>query len=109
MSALIAGGFAATHPDTLTRVALVNGGFRRSSAARDAVEQRAGQIGAGAFDLETQLSRWFGDSTIEQASCHKIASWLRQVDLGGYATAYGAFARGDTTYADQLSQIPYPF
>lgn len=109
MGALIAGGFAATHPDTLTRVALVNGGFQRSSAARDAVEQHAGQIGAGAFDLETPLSRWFGDSPIEQVSCHKVASWLRQVDLGGYATAYGAFAQGDTTYVDQFSKIPSPF
>ena len=50
-------------------------------------------------DLETPLARWFGDSPVEQAARNQVAEWLSQVDLDGYATAYGAFARGDETYA----------
>ena len=108
MGALIAGGFACTHPQMLRRVALVNGVFKRSDQAREAVLARATEIKAGKVDLETPLSRWFGDSPIEQQARAQVASWLASVDMGGYATAYGAFARGDATYADQWGQITCP-
>ncbi|MFT6648937.1 alpha/beta fold hydrolase [Pseudophaeobacter arcticus] len=108
MGALIAGGFACSHPKMLRRVALVNGVFRRSKQARSAVLARAAEIKAGKVDLETPLSRWFGDSPVEQQARAQVASWLSQVDKTGYATAYGAFARGDTTYAQNWSQIACP-
>ncbi|MEP1495794.1 alpha/beta fold hydrolase [Pseudophaeobacter sp.] len=108
MGALIAGGFACTHPQMLRRVALINGVFRRSDPARSAVLARAGEIKAGRVDLETPLSRWFGDSPAEQQARTQVARWLSQVDLTGYATAYGAFARGDATYAKAWPQIACP-
>ena len=108
MGALIAGGFACTHPQMLRRVALINGVFRRSDPARSAVLARAGEIKAGRVDLETPLSRWFGDSPAEQQARTHVARWLSQVDLTGYATAYGAFARGDATYAKAWPQIACP-
>lgn len=108
MGALIAGGFACTHPDMLHRVALVNGVFKRSDPARSAVLARAGEIKAGRVDLETPLSRWFGDSPAEQQARTQVARWLSQVDQAGYATAYGAFARGDATYAKAWPQIACP-
>jgi pimeloyl-ACP methyl ester carboxylesterase len=108
MGALIAGGFAASHPDRVARVALLNGVFRRSDAARDAVEARAAAIRNGDFDLETPLSRWFGDGAEDRAARNKVAGWLSDVNQKGYADAYTAFAGGDSLYADRFSGIRCP-
>nr|WP_319949129.1 alpha/beta fold hydrolase [uncultured Shimia sp.] len=108
MGALIAAGYATTYPANPQRVALLNCVYRRTDDARTAVVTRADQIRTAGFDLETPLTRWFGDSTIQQAARAEVAKWLSDVDLDGYATAYGAFARGDTTYADRLGDIKCP-
>ena len=108
MGALIAGGFACEHPDMLRRVALLNGVFRRSDQARTAVLARAAEIKTGKVDLETPLSRWFGDTPVEQQARSLVSNWLSQVEMEGYATAYGAFARSDATYADRWQQISCP-
>ncbi|MCA2012324.1 alpha/beta fold hydrolase [Cereibacter sphaeroides] len=108
MGALIAGGYAATHPAKVARVALVNGVFRRDPAARAAVEGRASLLRAGQVDHDTPLDRWFGASEAEQAARAKVDGWLRGVELSGYATAYGAFAQGDATYADRFPAIRCP-
>ncbi|MBO9399068.1 alpha/beta fold hydrolase [Shimia sp. R9_2] len=108
MGALISGGFAATYPERLERVALLNGVYRRSEQAREAVIARADVIRAGGFDLETPLARWFGDGAEDQAARVHVSDWLGQVNLDGYATAYGAFARGDETYSDRLGNITCP-
>ena len=109
MGALIAGGFAATHPDLTRRAALLNGVFRRSSDARIAVEARAAEIRAGNVDLETPLTRWFGDNEVDHLAREQVAGWLGAVDQIGYATAYTAFARGDATYAGKYADIQCPF
>ncbi|MBN8292703.1 alpha/beta fold hydrolase [Rhodobacter sp. NTK016B] len=108
MGALIAGGYAVTHPDKVARVALVNGVFRRDPAARAAVEERARQLREGQVDHDTPLDRWFGDAASDRAARARVAEWLHAVDLGGYATAYGAFSRGDATYADRFGAIRCP-
>lgn len=108
MGALIAGGFAAEHPGMLRRVAVLNGVYRRAPQARRAVEARAAEICQGQVDLETPLARWFGNTAIEQQARADVASWLSQVDIGGYATAYGAFARGDSTYGAAWPRISCP-
>ncbi|MGJ8616445.1 MAG: alpha/beta fold hydrolase [Sulfitobacter sp.] len=110
MGALIAAGYAVTYPDMVRRVALLNGVYCREPTARDAVISRAADIRAGQVDLETPLNRWFGDTTpIEKTARALVADWLNSVDLDGYATAYTAFAHGDATYANQLSQLACPF
>lgn len=109
MGALIAGGFAVEHPELTTRVCLINGVYLRDAAAREAVINRADRIKAGEIDLETPLSRWFGDSAPDVAARAEVAEWLSAVDLDGYATAYSAFAQGDTTYGMQYAQISCPF
>ncbi|SLN71106.1 Dihydrolipoyllysine-residue acetyltransferase component of acetoin cleaving system [Falsiruegeria litorea R37] len=106
MGALIAGGMAIEHPDQVKRVAVVNGVYRRSADARQAVEARADEICNGPVDLQTPLNRWFGPQ--EMAARDQVANWLRQVDQGGYATAYSAFARGDDTYADGWPKVACP-
>ncbi|WP_424942065.1 alpha/beta fold hydrolase [Aliiroseovarius crassostreae] len=108
MGALIAAGYAVTHPKNLQRVALLNGVHRRSEEARNAVIARADLIRSGSFDAETPLARWFGDSPIDQDARDKVSRWLSQVNKEGYATAYSAFARGDETYADEINNIPCP-
>jgi flavin reductase (DIM6/NTAB) family NADH-FMN oxidoreductase RutF/pimeloyl-ACP methyl ester carboxylesterase len=108
MGALIATGLAAEHPVMLRRLAVLNGVYRRAPQARRAVEARAAEISQGQVDLATPLARWFGDTAIEQQARADVAAWLSQVDIGGYATAYGAFARGDSTYAGAWPQICCP-
>lgn len=108
MGALIAGGFTINHPDRVSRVALLNGVFCRDATAKQSVIARAELIRAGSFDLETPLQRWFGDTPTEQTARQDVAGWLSEVDIEGYATAYGAFARGDALYADQFDKIACP-
>lgn len=106
MGALIAGGVAIEHPSLVQRIAVVNGVYRRLIAARQAVEARADEIRKGPVDLETPLNRWFDPQ--DRVARDQVAGWLQQVDQGGYATAYGAFARGDDTYADGWSNVTCP-
>ncbi|MBO9475280.1 alpha/beta hydrolase [Shimia sp. R10_1] len=108
MGALISAGYTVSHPQRVASVALLNGVFRRSSAARKAVVARANDIQRGCFDLETPLKRWFGDRPAEQKARGKVSDWLSSVNTKGYADAYAAFAAGDEKYADQFSQIRCP-
>ncbi len=108
MGALISGGFATTHPERLERVALLNGVFCRDEAASAAVKARAEKISEGSFDLETPLTRWFGDTDVEQNARAQVSDWLSTVRIEGYATAYSAFAHGDAVYADGFAHIRCP-
>lgn len=108
MGALIATGLAVSHPELIERVALLNGVFRRNDQARLSVLDRADQIRGGMIDLEGPLERWFSDSPCDKGARDLAAGWLRAVNLEGYATAYGAFAAGDATYADGFAAIACP-
>ncbi len=109
MGALIAGGFAVEHPDLTTRVCLINGVYCRDAAASRAVLARAAEIKKGEIDLKTPLDRWFCDGPDDADARAQVADWLRAVDRDGYATAYGAFAKGDATYAARYADITCPF
>ncbi len=108
MGALIATGLAVDRPDLVARIAVLNGVYRRSPAARAAVEARADEIATGKRDIVQPLSRWFGENSPEQAIRAQVAGWLEAVDHAGYATAYRAFAEGDGIYADKWSEINCP-
>jgi len=108
MGALIASGLAATMGSRIARVALLNGVYKRSAAAREAVANRAELIRSGDFDLTAPLKRWF-DASEEDTDAYRLTrKCLSQVDPQGYATAYAAFAGGDDVYADSLSGIAAP-
>lgn len=109
MGALIALGFAATHPARTERVALLNGVYRRTAEASAAVKSRAAEIRAGQFDVSTPLNRWFGTTSAQTKIRAQVAEWLHSVDPAGYGTAYTAFAHGDATYAKKLQDIACPF
>ncbi|KND60556.1 Beta-ketoadipate enol-lactone hydrolase [Candidatus Burkholderia verschuerenii] len=105
MGSLIAAGVAVTRPDLVRRVAVLNGVYRRTVEARRAVLDRAAELRAGTVDIDTPLRRWFNQDDAQQAAAQRVESWLRAVDLQGYATAYTAFAKGDDTYADGWHEI----
>ncbi|TCK84097.1 pimeloyl-ACP methyl ester carboxylesterase [Paraburkholderia sp. BL9I2N2] len=108
MGSLIAAGVAVTRPDLVRRVAILNGVYRRTEAARSAVLQRAALLRSGTIDIETPLKRWFNAAEVQRIAAQKVASWLKSVDLAGYATAYTAFASGDEVYADCWHTITCP-
>ncbi|MFV0300462.1 MAG: alpha/beta fold hydrolase [Paracoccus sp. (in: a-proteobacteria)] len=108
MGALIAGGFAVSHPDIVARVALLNGVYRRDPEKRAAVEARAESIRQGDFDTATPLKRWFGNDRADEVARAQVEDWLKAVDATGYATAYTAFAKGDSTFADGFASIRCP-
>ncbi|MEM5345043.1 alpha/beta fold hydrolase [Paraburkholderia azotifigens] len=108
MGSLIAAGVAVTRPELTKRVAVLNGVYRRTADARDAVLQRAAELRSGAIDIETPLKRWFNAEEAQQVAAQKVESWLKSVDIAGYATAYTAFAKGDEVYADGWHNIACP-
>ena len=106
MGALIAGGYSASYPDNVRRVALLNGVYRRSPEARNAVIARVQAIMQGTIDIETPLDRWFDDR--HSAARAQAAQWLSEMDMENYAIAYNAFANGDETYADCWGNVICP-
>ncbi len=108
MGSLITTGVSVTRPDLVKRMAVLNGVYKRTPQARNAVIKRAEELKTGHIDVETPLQRWFGDSEIERIASDHVKSWLENVDLSGYTTAYSAFACGDEVYADEWSKIACP-
>jgi (E)-2-((N-methylformamido)methylene)succinate hydrolase len=106
MGALMAVGLAVDHPNLLRRLAVLNGVYCRTDDARTAVQVRAAALAAGANDIEAPLARWFAPEDHDLRD--QVATWLRGVNLSGYAAAYRAFANGDATYANSWSQIQSP-
>jgi len=79
MGALIAGGYVATHPENVLRVAVLNGVYCRNEDARKAVFLRAKAISNGDIDLCGPISRWFGNSASDVAASIKTRLWLSQL------------------------------
>jgi pimeloyl-ACP methyl ester carboxylesterase len=108
MGALIAAGYAVSQPSRVLRLALLNGVFQRDADARAKVQARAQDIARGSRDIETPLARGFESTPRDQAVAAEVRTWLTEVDLGGYATAYTAFANNDATYADRFGELACP-
>lgn len=108
MGALVAGGAAATFPGRIRRVALLNGVFCRDAAAKAAVLARAAAIETEGIDVDGPVQRWFGDGEQSRLPRALTRAWLAGMDRQAYATAYGAFARGDSTYAEAWPNVACP-
>jgi pimeloyl-ACP methyl ester carboxylesterase len=108
MGALIATGVAATAPQRLRRVALLNSVHRRSEEARRAVTARASEIVSGTFDRQAPLARWFAPAERGSEAYSLVRGLLETVGASGYATAYKAFATGDSIYSDCWPRVTCP-
>ncbi|MBB2671614.1 UNVERIFIED_ORG: pimeloyl-ACP methyl ester carboxylesterase [Rhizobium esperanzae] len=108
MGALISGGAAATFGERISRVAYLNGVYRRDPKAKAAVLARAAAIPVTGVDKEGPLARWFGDDADSVVARELTRKWLSLVDPQGYAVAYAAFAGGDETYADRWKDVAGP-
>ncbi|PDT36441.1 MULTISPECIES: alpha/beta fold hydrolase [unclassified Rhizobium] len=108
MGALVSGGAAATFGERISRVAYLNGVYRRDQQAKAAVLARAAAIPVTGVDKEGPLARWFGDDADSVVARELTRKWLSLVDPEGYAVAYAAFAGGDDTYADRWKDVAGP-
>ncbi len=108
MGALVSGGAVATYPQRIHRVALLNGVFCRDEAAKAAVLARAAAIETAGIDIDGPVKRWFGDDEASRLPRALTGAWLGHMDRHAYATAYGAFAGGDTTYAHAWPKVGCP-
>ncbi len=108
MGALVSGGAAATFGERISRVAYLNGVYRRDPEAKAAVLSRAAAIPVSGVDKEGPLARWFGDDADSVTARELTRKWLNLVDPQGYAVAYAAFAGGDETYADGWKDVAGP-
>lgn len=108
MGALVSGGAAATFGERISRVAYLNGVYRRDQQAKAAVLARAAAIPVTGVDKEGPLARWFGDDADSVVARELTRKWLSLVDPEGYAVAYAAFAGGDETYANRWKDVAGP-
>lgn len=111
MGAMLALELAASHAQHIRGVAALNAIFRRSDAARAAVQARAKALsGHSAPDPTATLDRWFGATvgstdSPARAACH---AWLCAANPQGYKAAYTVFASSDGPSEASLAQIASP-
>lgn len=107
MGAMIALDLAFRFPEHVTGVAALNAIYRRTEAAREAVQKRADSLVGGTVpDPEPTLQRWFGNQpSPERQAC---ASWLTSADPLGYRTAYRIFAVEDGPSDEGLAGLICP-
>ncbi|MDG1375568.1 MAG: alpha/beta hydrolase [Yoonia sp.] len=105
--AMIALDMAARMPEKLRGAAALNGIYRRSPEAKQAVATRANSLdGRTVADPTPTLDRWFGnDATPARIACEH---WLRVVDPAGYRDAYRVFATEDGPTDAALRAIKCP-
>lgn len=108
MGSLITLGVAATKPELVKRIAILNGVYKRTDKAREAVIARAKELESGEIDIETPLNRWFNQTPTDQIVAKHVRKWLSNININGYKAAYTAFAKGDLEYANEWSNIYCP-
>lgn len=107
MGAMMALDLAARFPQKVRGVAALNAIYRRSDAAKQAVEARAASLdGVSMADPEPTLIRWFGNAPSPARTACK--DWLTHADPAGYRAAYSVFAREDGPSDDALGALNCP-
>lgn len=107
MGSLITLGVSVTRPDLVKRMAVLNSVYKRSSQEKEAILSRVTELETGYLDVSTPLKRWFNQEK-DRLSISKVNQWLENVNLEGYTTAYSAFAKGDSYYADEWVKVTCP-
>ncbi|MGC1497754.1 MAG: alpha/beta hydrolase [Sulfitobacter sp.] len=109
MGAALAVHIAGLMPEKICAVAALNAIYRRSDAAKDAVQKRATAL-RGATDPTPTLIRWFGATPEGKIKAAALAcdEWLRSGDADGYANAYKVFASHDGPTDTSLAALKMP-
>lgn len=107
MGAMMALELAARHPEKVKGVIALNAIYRRSSAARQAVQARAGGLdGRSPVVAGPTLDRWFGAAPSPARDA--CADWLQSMQPEGYKAAYSVFANEDGPSDDTLKSLGCP-
>jgi len=111
MGALIVLDLGIRYPSLVRSVAALNGVFRRSDAAKAAVQGRAAALATGkSTDLGATLPRWFGENPTGsyKSAMEACRTWLMGAEHAGYAKAYTVFAHADGPPAEDLAAMQCP-
>lgn len=111
MGALIALDLATRHPQAIAGIGVLNGVYRRSNEAQQAINARVAELSAlQPTDPTATLERWFGKSPvgINAQSAENCRNWLASANLQGYRDAYHAFANSDAPSDQALQKINCP-
>lgn len=107
MGAMIALDIASRYSGKVKGVIALNAIFKRSAAARAAVQERAAALdGVSVADPSSTLTRWFGDKPSPE--CAACRDWLTAVDPHGYKAAYSVFANEDGPDENALKGLRCP-
>jgi (E)-2-((N-methylformamido)methylene)succinate hydrolase len=112
LGALIAQGFALSHPERVRRLILVSGVFNRSTDERSTILERVADVREGGYlsNVAVAIDRWF---TPEFAAGHPdvlaaVTERMASNDVASYANAYEIFATADEALAAQVHRITCP-
>ena len=108
MGALITLDLAVRYPDQVAGIAVLNGVYRRSSNAQQAINARVAELASlQPTDPTATLERWFGAEPkgVDALSAQACRQWLSTVNPQGYRDAYRAFANTDAPTDEELQQI----
>ncbi|OVZ57935.1 3-oxoadipate enol-lactonase [Pigmentiphaga sp. NML080357] len=112
MGGLVAGRFAARHPDGLGRLVLMSTVSRRTEAERRAVQARLAQAerGEGLASAQASIERWFSPAFIEAAPgrVESIRQRLLANRRDDFLAAYRIFAGADDVLPEAAPQIRCP-
>ena len=112
MGSMIALDFASRYPQLCNGVAALNAIFRRSDAARQAVQQRAREMveNPQLDRVSAPISRWFNTEPqgLELEMAELCRQWLSIAPAAGYAQAYQIFSLEDGPSDDDLASLTVP-
>ncbi|MGB1238316.1 MAG: alpha/beta fold hydrolase [Pseudomonadales bacterium] len=112
MGSMIALHFAVRYPQWCRGAVALNAVYRRTEAARQAVQARAkAMLENPQLDrVSTPIARWFSENPqgFEREMAELCASWLEAAPAVGYARAYGIFSRSDSPSDQALAEIEAP-
>lgn len=111
MGALIALDLAVRYPRLINGIGVLNGIYRRSEMAMQAIKARVDQLDNNTMaDSTDTLERWFGHSPtgVQAEASQQCRQWLNAMHPQHYAAAYQAFANADAPTDDQLRAIDCP-
>ncbi len=107
MGAMMALNLAERYPQKVRGVAALNAIYRRSEAAKQAVQTRAASLdGVSMADPEPTLIRWFGEAPSPARTACK--DWLNHVNPTGYKAAYTVFVSEDGPSDEALASLSCP-